>query len=617
MPGRIENWVRTIFVSFCRSAVLLIVPVFIFTSCPLHTAGLSFTARLAEIDNYIEQKQYQDAFSLLKEAARKASGSFEYVSIYRRYMSLGETAAAERILQKALKQIPGNIELSAVYTHFLLRQNRLQEALTVSSCLAGTQYGSLNAEAVLRSAAAAHGSEIQNFDSGLYSVYRDCYTGTGDSFWLRNCAVLDMLDGNNTGADRLIPDKFYTAVDAYFWGLVMFDTGRWGDAVSCLNTAGKLVSSGDSVLKLRISALLSDSYLNLGEDEKAEAARRQWFDYSSLHTESQTSSELTAVKLGTEPVFLTDSAYFALKEGDRQSCKDILFQAVTEWPDYVPALQFYARFALLSNRRPPEDSLTLAVRSAGMQSASMESPEPAVPVADALFRMEQSYKRTGNPFLSVSLFDLQQQLPGNQDIRRREAEIYRMLENSLTGTDSYPPVIAQYSCLNLLKLGKTDDAYSFFEKYVAARYSFATDRNFWDQIVVMLPNMKLWECEYAAWFAANYRMSAAAIRLYEYIVFENLPSDESDTKFSSTASWSDIINLAMIYSSTGRRQKSLDLYEKAVGRTADPVQKAETLFRIACIQEAMGEESDEKRSLEYCLTLNPDHAKARQMYRSF
>ena len=139
---------RCIFIFLLFSLIL-----FCFPGCRMRAEQNSLTSQFDVIDALVMQNQMQSALKELKKAEKRAYDSWTYIGIYKRYMTLGETGAAEKVLKKALKKNSNNEELQAVYAAFLLRQNRLGDAGKVSEKLRGTKYASLYSEYMLRESA--------------------------------------------------------------------------------------------------------------------------------------------------------------------------------------------------------------------------------------------------------------------------------------------------------------------------------------------------------------------------------------------------------------------------------------------------------------------------------
>ena len=71
------------------------------------------------------------------------------------------------------------------------------------------------------------------------------------------------------------------------------------------------------------------------------------------------------------------------------------------------------------------------------------------------------------------------------------------------------------------------------------------------------------------------------------------------------------MNLAMIYSSTGKKDDAIKLYGKVSGRTQSYEVKSESLYRIGVLYYERKNNEDALKSLKYAVYLNPAHSKAR------
>ncbi len=571
--------------------------------------NVSFSTALDEIDLDISNESYDSALDLLKKVIDKAEKSYDYISIYKRYMQLNKADSAEKVLKKGLSMIPDNPELLALYTKLLLQEKRNEEAYTLSKMLEGTKYGSLHSEAVLKNYETKH-SKQDFFSNELYSIYLDAYNASKDPLWLKNCAILDMKEGNGKKAISIIPSAVKTAENAYFWALVMYDNGYFVEAVNYLNQAQKLKLYSKEVSPIEITALLSDAYLKLGNVEKAETTRENFlskFDQSKI-----TENDSYYLKI----LYFNDG-YSEFLSNKLEACRNTVLRLVQQWPDYVPGLLLYADFAYKSNKNLKDDFLTRSVRAAGMESRDMKkvSDEPRIPISDAVYKLETCYEKTKNPVIYIKKYDLERKVNTSLTRKQQIAEIYQMMEKNLTNLDTYPSVIVSYAVGRLIAFGFTQNAYNIFKRYVINKYDFIQSESFYDQIIKTIKKMDLWECRYAAYFAAVQKKTVVALKLYEYIVNESISNNKNEY-ISPVAGWEDENNLAMIYSSIGRRDKAVTLYSKAISYTIIPDEKAESLYRLGCIQQEQDKNSDALRSFKYCVALNPDHAKAQQKLRS-
>ena len=615
---------------FFKKIIFLAAITCLFFSCAQVSETTSFLNKLDEADRYISQTQTDSALKILKKLEKKALNPLYAIGLYRRYMQLGESARAEKILTAALKRNPDNLELCAIYSSFLTRRGRLDEAFKLARPLAGTKYGSIYSEVFLRKIIKDHDKKDFSFyaSKDFLPVYFDAYNGSHDNGWLRNAAVVHLINGEYADAASLTPSDKKSAADALFWALSLYDAGKYGDAaenlLTCRYLSEQKKSSGSALVddnltyylpekgcisQIEVSSLLSDCYVCMNEDEEAQKIRTELISSLSQSNEKNTADEDKLLS-----VIYLNSALFSLSREDYIGAHRMLTFVVNKWPDFVNALVCYGNFAYNMAKLELNDPLTRAVRDAGVKSLDMRRFDdlPRIPVTDAIARIDESLKRAKNDVLYVAKLDLEDKISEETDDRIRLSKMYRVLEKNSIGTDQYPPELTQYAVHTLLTLDKIEDARSMFKKYLASRADFDKSRPFGEQCAENLDRLYLWEVQYAAWFAAYEKNATLAKRLYEYAVYENgFAPESSGTEISPDAAVSSAINLAMIYSSTGLSDKALELYGKASGRASDLYTKAEIMYRIACIYVSKGETEAAVRSLQYCLYLNPGYAHAR------
>ena len=160
-------------------------------SCKLKAEQKSLTSHFEMVDILIADNQFTDAVKELKKIEKQVYDSWSYIGLYKRYIQIGEDSRAEKIISKGLKKNSHNPELIAVYSNFLLRHQKLDEAKKLSEELRGTKYGSIYSEAVLKIAGrdSTDNSGAYFKDSKYYSIYLDAYRGSKNPIWIRNCAL--------------------------------------------------------------------------------------------------------------------------------------------------------------------------------------------------------------------------------------------------------------------------------------------------------------------------------------------------------------------------------------------------------------------------------------------
>ncbi len=587
---------------------------FCFSACRMRAEQNSLTSQFDVIDALVMQNQMQSALKELKKAEKRAYDSWTYIGIYKRYMTLGETGAAEKVLKKALKKNSNNEELQAVYAAFLLRQNRLGDAGKVSEKLRGTKYASLYSEYMLRESAekaAAAGENGFAFytKKEYYQIFLDAYKTSKNPVLLRNCAVFNLINGDYALAASLYPAFFLDADDAYFWALVCYDAGQYYDSIEAIENSRRLMTGYQNTVSFKTSpvlqtALESDAYMAVSEMEAAENARRGIvLNLDELKVRKSDEEYLSNIIL--------NSARWAENQGMDEQNADLLFYVVNRWPDNVPGLILYADFAYRSNLEREEDSEIAALRKAGISTLEMERYDNRrkIPMSDALFRIDEALRRTNDPYLHIAKLDLRYKTDKSISEKDKNRDLWNMLEKSLNEDGVLKGLLVQYALNFLLQTKQYDDAWKLFYDYVTDNSQYDAKRDFWEQFIEKARGYELSIMEFGAWFAAYNKMADEALRLHEYCVYESAGLlDEG--YISQSVSTASCLNLGSIYVSLGKKAKALDLYGKTAGRESSNAKRSEAFYRIACIYAGDGDIKNALRSAEYASSLYPENARA-------
>lgn len=606
-----------------------------FFSCSGKARSASITGKLDEVDRYIVQGQTESALKLLKKTDRQSLSYSVRLGIYKRYIQLGEKKYAEKLLKSCLKKNPSEKKLIAVYSSFLLHEKKYDEAFDLSKKLAGSEYGSIYSEAMLRKKImSGEKLALKDYCVPEYSlIFFDAYSGSKDNRWLRNCACISLVQSLLADAYNNHPGDFSDASDAYFWSCVSYDNKKFVEAAEDLKTAKRLCeyelqevsSSKKQQLKrnsdnLKILALLSDTYINLSEEKLAGQERDALLAYiSTLDEEEYPAGDENKISnpfadIDILSIIYLNSALWSLSREDLNGAYKLLSFEVEKWPDYVPGLIAYGAFAYNSNLKQLDDPMTLELRKYGVSSMDMKAYDslPRIPVEDALAKMQDSLSRFKNYQLYVAKLDLEDKITKDISEKKQLARIYQTVERNTLGTNEYPPEIARYAVYGLLSLSKIPDAHELFNNYIAKRYGFDSNQEFNDEFFRHIHEMEIWEVEYSAWFAATEKKASLAKQLYEFIVYnEYLIRKDKTLELSAHATGSAIMNLAMIYSSTNDKESALKLYALASGKTQNVNLKAESFYRIGSIYAEQKNKEDAVKALRYCIFLNPSHSKAR------
>ena len=554
----------------------------------------------------------QSAIKELKKVEKRAYDSWSYIGIYKRFILIGEQNLAEKIIKKALKKNKQNQELLAVYTNFLLRQNRLEDAGKYAEKLRNGNYASLYSELVLRE------SQKQVTDQGAYAfyqnedfyqIYLDAYKGSKNPIWLRNCAVYNLTQGLYNQASLLNPPAYADVDDAYFWGLCLYDAGKYNFAIEALEKAHKYYSDYDNKKQfkcneIQIVALESDAYMAVSDFEQADLVRSCVVNnIDTVFADIKDDALL--------PIIMVNSAIYAKNQMSEDYFADLLFYIVNRWPDYVPALILYSDFAYTSNLEKKEDDEVAALRRAGIKSLEMEKYDSRrkIPLSDALYRIDQSLKRKSDPYLSITKLDLKYKTDPKLSEKDKYRDLWVLLEDNYIEGEIYHTLLVQYALNFLLTTKEYDDAWNLFYKFTTSHGTYDVKRDFWEQFIEQMKYYDLPIVEMAAWFASDLKKTYEAIRIYEYCVYESAGLLE-DGLISPLVSSASCMNLANIYFSIGKKDRALDLYGKIAGREVNNAKRSEIFYRIACIYSALGDIKNALRSSEYASSLYPENERA-------
>lgn len=589
---------------------------FCFSACRMRAEQKSLTGQFDVIDALIMQNQMQSALKELKKTEKRAYDVWSYIGIYKRYAGLGESEKAEKLLKKALKKHGNSEELLAVYSTFLMRGGRLAEVGKFAEKLRGTKYASIYSEYILRESAIKFAALASTEDSysfyqkkDFYQIYLDAYKTSKNPVWIRNCAVFNVINGDYALAASLYPAAFSDADDAFFWAMVCYDAGQFYNSIDAIEASRKLMSGYQNISQFKTSviqqvALESDAYMAASEMEAAEQIRREVvLNLDEIKVRQADENLLSTIVL--------NSAIWASNQGMEDQNADLLFYAVTRWPDNVSALILYADFAYRSNLERQEDTETAALRKAGLSSLEMERYDNRrkIPMSDALYRIDESLHRTNNAYLNITKLDLKYKTDKSISEKDKNRDLWNMLENSVEAEGEYKALLVQYALNFLLRTKQYNDAWTLFYSYVRSNGEYNEKRPFWEQFVENVRKVRLPLVEFGAWFAANEGLTDEAVRLYEYCVYES--GGLLDEGFvSQNASAAACMNLGDIYFSLGNKAKALDLYGRIAGRESRNAVRSDIFYRIASIYAGEGDIKNALRSAEYSYSLYPENARA-------
>lgn len=586
-----------------------------FSSCKMKAEQKSLTSQFETIDALINQSQMDLAVKSLKKIEKKAHDNWSNIAVFKRYILLGEKERADLLLKKALKKNSENLELLAVYSNFLIKENRFDEAKNYAKKLCGTKYSSLYSELILKSAV---NQKTQNENSSkslfydeqqFYQIYLDAYNSTKNPIWLKNCAVFDLTNGYFEKASLLNPGVYADADDAFFWAEILYDAKKYYASLEVLEKSKKILNDYQNksrfmTSEVKIAALESDIYMALSDMENSQKIRQNLIDeIENIHITSEDEQYL--------PVIFVNSAIWEMNCGNVDACADLLFYAVNKWTDYVPALVFYADFAYNSSLQRKEDTEILALRNAGITSLEMEKYDKRrkIPLSDAIYRIDTALEKKNDPYLEIVKLDLKYKTNKNLSEKEKNRDLWYLLEDIYETKKTYNYLLVQYALNYLLRTNQKTDAWKVFYDYVSQKNNFSEKRNFWEQFIEKINEIELPVCEFAGYFAAENKLVEEAVRIYEYCVYESAGFLE-DGLISPNVSTQACMNLADIYFSIGKKDKALKLYGIISRRETKNSLRSDIFYRIANIYVAQGDIKNALRLAEYSYSLYPQSVRA-------
>ncbi len=539
------------------------------TGCKKQSANFSFATSMDNVDSLISLGQMKEANDLLKDASSVASEPNEWFAIYKRYLRTGNTKEAGKLMKKAYKKCPNSAEVAAVYAHHLIQEKNYDDALKVASRLEKTPYGSILSELCLKKAKAENDYLKREF----VQSFCDAAYATGNDQYLRNAAVIEAYNGFIQEALALHPYGETYNEDKLFWALISYDAGNFTQTY--IDLASMEPSAEVMILK-------ADAALYLDEQKSAFEFWKESLKYDP----------------GISPVPYYNLAHYADLNDMQPERGEFLILLIKYFPNYVPGLAAYGNYAYDITHREQEDAITSAVRRAGFKSLNMEQRDtaPIVPVEDALARMEALIAETGDAAITVERAKLQWKNTEKSNDEKL-VDVWFLLEK-------YPENenLKHYAVWLLCKLKRYEEAQSLFNKFLAHKYGSDISK-------VNADSLSALECEYAAYLSAinvpneltpDYKQS---VRLYENLVKHN------------TKSVPVLMNYGLIKYSESHLQDAFELYNKALRLTSDEIIKAEIQYRMGCVYASQKDMKNALMCLSYCLQLNPEHAKARLLYK--
>lgn len=544
----------------CKQCILIIISCLLLVACSKSSQDASFIEKMDIVDGCIASKQYTQAFSLLKKASKNAYSSFYRLSIARRALQLGQIDYAEEWLAESLEKHPNNPEIRGVYAHLLISKKEYKKAETISLPLLGTPYGSIYSEALLRQGT----SDTNWLSSDFIQPYLDLAKTTGNPGFSKNAAIIYALTGNFDSALECIPESITLYDNPYFWALLSYDARLYSDSLLYISMCE---------LSSKVYLLASDASLASG----------------NIPSASQYWQTLCAQYPNLSPVPYVNQGRYELLSQNIIKGRDYLEKLVLYFPTYGQGLSLFGEYALLSIEEQREDLLTQTIRSKGVKTLQMELEDtiPRIQPSYVLTLMDAALEEEKDPNLQIAQMKLIWNTKKNYSNEQKMVDMWNLLEKNEIEPFSYPLELVRYSIWLLLHNNQVDIASSFFEEHIPKE-----SKTLWD-----------WEAE--ACILIYQEKYQEAISVYEHIISEK----------GYAIPVTDLFNLGTLYESRGDKSKAFLLYKNIAESKVENIYLAENQYRISRIQADRGELRAANLGLEYCLSLNPNHIKARLLQK--
>ena len=585
------------------------------TSCFFRASSGIFFEKLEEIDLLIKNDRYGAAWRLLKKNAKLSRSAADYLSIVRRAFVLDKPEFAEKQLLRGLQRFPDNPELTAVYVHFLTASGRTETALPYAVNLEGGKYGSLYAEMRFQKALADEQSQAADFLSlSFKQAYLDSALTTGNSAYIRNAALVEAFAGTAEQAIALHPSSMSVYDMPEFWARIAYHAEHFEQCVEDLGFAERTPA---------VLMLTSDALLRSGDQKAALSA---WLLSSELFP-------------ADNPAALYNLFRSAFKSGNMGYAYIFLSSLLKAFPDYVPALAAYARYAFEAVPHTEEHIFSSLLREKGIKTLSMELDDltPRVTPSQALIRLEESLARTGDASLILEHLKLRWRIEEAErkiDIvagdPRHTAEVWTMIEQNAPAPFEYDPFLVHFGLWYFCRYNMIAQASELWEKCysftsetsdLSAKEAANKEKKNTRKKNTLLPETSIpqdastpqdarllkevWEYDLGAYIAFKYKDYEKAEKLLSTAV--------QNGNFAMPVG--ALLNLAALYNGSGRRIQAAALYKKALEISGDKRLEADIYYKLALIQREQKEIRTALLSLRRAVSLDPGHTRARLMLK--
>ncbi|MGP1587101.1 MAG: tetratricopeptide repeat protein [Treponemataceae bacterium] len=542
-----------------------------------------FTEQLEIVDNLIFQSQFERASKNLAKIEKKAISPFHCIGIAKRYIKMNKVDCACDFLQKAVKKNSDNEALIAVYVWTLIKTDDIDTAFEYSKRLVTSGYSGLFAQSSFIRYKAQIEEDSGSKDGLDCAVLKDfqkeflaAYNATGNTVYLQNAAVYECYNGNLAKAYSYHPIKISYKDNAEFWALVSYDSKNYIQAIQ----DALQIKEADRIRTYVISA---DSYLRMKE---LRLAQHMWVKAFELVPHS-------------DPNILMNCAFSCLAEGESEIALKYVKNLVGHFPDFLPGLILYEKYAINDSVPESENSLEKELRKRGLKTIDMiaKDSREKIPISDALYRFEQSYERTNNPEIQIELLKLKWNVEKDISKNQMVVDVWDLLEKYYTNENLKNTKVLNFAIKFFVQQGKFDEAEGLLKTSLNDRFECKNLMNHIDQLSYD-------ECRFFAAIMYHKRLYDDSEKLLSACIKKG--KEINDDVY---------INLANFSQVHGNEKQAIDYYSTVIGKTLNILTKAELNYRIGKIEYQNGDYKNAKLHLDYCLLLNPGHVEGRLLHK--
>ena len=552
---------------YSRIIVLLVMVCCLF-SCNKSVSDVDFISKLGIIDVSISAGQFSSAKKSLQKLEKSALNVYHRLGIIKRYFQLGEKEYAEDFILDSLKDLPSNVELTAVYTQFLLREGRLDEAEEYGKELISTAYASLYSEILF----SKNIDKNQFYSDEYIDLYVEAAKATKNNIWLVNAAAIAAKNMDASNALIYKPDNFSAKDSPYFWAILEYDSENYVNAFQTLEYCENDINA----LQLKSDCLLRLNEIEMGND----------FWISTIENQKEIPLEI-----------YYNASKFSFNLDNYDNTHKLVNSLVQNFPYSERALSLYGNFCLQLQSFQNEKSSEL-LKDSTLRTISMEKTDkyPKIPVSDVLYRMENALKENYSSKLLIEYLKFKWIVNKTTD-EDIIIDIWNVLEET-TVENIYDEYILNFAISYFSAHHKEDVAESLFDEYIKQKYGL-------EDYGVYASSFDEWESETAAWYCVKNQKYNDALRLYENLCFEK----------KSVPKYHVLLNLGALYTALNKNDDALNIYKSVAGKALTEKIASEVHYRIGSIQFNQNDKKNALLSLNYSLKLNPDNHKARLLLK--